>query len=102
MSYISNDPKDAMKKVQVMTQATLDEEAKLLSNVKLQVLNNAKLLGAPMNSGKTKNIIPAFMAGLVFSIGLAIFLELLNNTIKDEEDVAKYLEIPVVGVMPKY
>lgn len=101
MTYTSNDQNDAVKKVQVMAQAVLEEESKLLSNVSLQILDNAKLTGASAKPDK-KNSMLAIMAGLAVSIGLAIFLELLNKTIKDEEDVSKYLGIPVVGVIPKY
>ncbi len=40
------------------------------------------------------------LVGLVMGIGLAFFFEYLDNTIKSVEDVNKYLEAPVLGVIP--
>lgn len=42
------------------------------------------------------------MLGLVLSVGVVVLRELLDNRIKSEEDVRKYLELPVIGVIPDY
>ena len=39
--------------------------------------------------------------GLVFGIGLAFFLEYLDTSVKTLEDVERYLQIPVLAVVPK-
>jgi capsular exopolysaccharide synthesis family protein len=50
--------------------------------------------------------VPAYMAlaalvGLVIGIGLAFFIEYLDTSVKTLDDVEKYLEIPVLAVIPK-
>ena len=35
-------------------------------------------------------------------MGVVILREMLDNKIKSEEDVRKYLEMPVIGVIPDY
>jgi succinoglycan biosynthesis transport protein ExoP len=41
------------------------------------------------------------VVGLVFGIGLAFFLEYLDTSVKSLEDVERYLEVPVLAVIPK-
>jgi capsular polysaccharide biosynthesis protein len=49
---------------------------------------------------KKLNIAVAFLLGLMASVALAFVLEFLDNTIKNPEDVARYLDLPVMGVIP--
>lgn len=41
------------------------------------------------------------VVGLIFGIGLAFFLEYLDTSVKTLEDVERYLEVPVLAVIPK-
>jgi hypothetical protein len=41
MSFMSNDPKDAVKKVQVMSQTFIEESNRMLTNGKLQIMDGA-------------------------------------------------------------
>ena len=40
------------------------------------------------------------MVGLLGGIGLAFFLEYLDNTIKSHEDVTRVLQVPFLGIIP--
>jgi capsular exopolysaccharide synthesis family protein len=46
------------------------------------------------------NILLAAVVGLLGGIGLAFFLEYLDNTVKTQEDVQRYLQIPFLGIVP--
>ena len=50
--------------------------------------------------------VPAYMAlaalvGLVVGVGLAFFIEYLDTSVKTLDDVERYLQIPVLAVIPK-
>lgn len=50
--------------------------------------------------------VPAYIAlaafvGIVVGVGLAFFLEYLDTSVKTLEDVEKFLEVPVLAVIPK-
>ncbi|TEB13918.1 cryptic autophosphorylating protein tyrosine kinase Etk [Pelotomaculum sp. FP] len=49
---------------------------------------------------KQMNIAVAFLLGLMASVALAFALEFLDNTIKNPEDVARHLDLPVMGMIP--
>jgi capsular exopolysaccharide synthesis family protein len=42
----------------------------------------------------------AFMVSLAGSVGLVFLLEYLDNTIKNVEDVSRYIQLPALGVIP--
>lgn len=45
-------------------------------------------------------ILAAFMLSLVAGVGLAFFLDYLDNTIKTVEDVSRYAQLPALSVIP--
>jgi capsular polysaccharide biosynthesis protein len=53
-----------------------------------------------VSPNKRMNIAVAFLLGLMASAALAFVLEFLDNTIKTPEDVARHLDLPVMGVIP--
>jgi capsular exopolysaccharide synthesis family protein len=56
----------------------------------------------PAKPNKMLNIAVAFTLGLIIFIPLAFILELLDYKIKSPEDVEKYLNLPVLGVIPYF
>ncbi|MBP3041343.1 capsular biosynthesis protein [Bacillaceae bacterium Marseille-Q3522] len=54
---------------------------------------------APVSPRPTLNIAIAFVVGLMAGVGIAFLLEYLDNTIKNETDVEKLLQLPVLGVI---
>ena len=55
----------------------------------------------PILPNKKKNLMMGIIMGLAGGILLALFLEYLDQTIRTEEDIQKYLDIPVLSVIPK-
>jgi capsular exopolysaccharide synthesis family protein len=56
--------------------------------------------------GPAKPNVPAYMAlaglvGIVVGVGLAFFIEYLDTSVKTLDDVERYLQIPVLAVIPK-
>jgi polysaccharide biosynthesis transport protein len=55
----------------------------------------------PSSPNVTLNLILGAVVGLVFGIGIAFFLEYLDTSVKTLEDVERYLQVPVLAVIPK-
>lgn len=47
-----------------------------------------------------KNVIMGFLAGVVLVAGIVVVLELLDETVKNEDDIERYLGIPTFAVVP--
>lgn len=55
----------------------------------------------PSSPNVSLNLILGAVVGLIFGIGIAFFLEYLDTSVKTLEDVERYLQIPVLAVIPK-
>ena len=55
----------------------------------------------PVSPNVTLNLILGAVVGLIFGVGIAFFLEYLDTSVKTLEDVERYLQVPVLAVVPK-
>jgi len=83
--------------------AAFVEESKLVfpTGGDIQIMDKPQLPKSPVKPNKILNIAIAFLIGLMASVGLTFVLEFLDRSIKTEEDVARYIDIPVIGIIPK-
>jgi len=70
-----------------------------VSNV--SIVDPARIPDVPFKPKKRLNILLAMVVGLTMGIGLAFFLEYLDDTIKTPEEVERYLKIPFLGYIGK-
>jgi capsular polysaccharide biosynthesis protein len=67
----------------------------------IQVMDKATVPKQAISPNKKLNLAIAFFIGLMVSIGIVFLLEYMDNTIKTESDVEKYINLPVLGIIPK-
>lgn len=83
---------------------TFQKEIKAIMNVdNVSVLAKAEINDnpTPVKPNPIMNIAIAVVVGLMAGIGLAFLLEFLDTTIKDEDDIEKILELPILGSIQK-
>lgn len=68
----------------------------------VKLISQASANPDPVSPNVKRNTAVAAMLGLALSLGVIILREMLDNKIKTEEDVRKYLDMPVIGVIPDY
>jgi len=74
--------------------------AQLLNN-NIRVLDKAQVPMGAIRPRKGLNLLIGILAGLVMGIGLAFFLEYLDNTVKTTEDVENFLKLHILSIIPK-
>jgi capsular polysaccharide biosynthesis protein len=67
----------------------------------IQILDSPKVPEEPIKPKKLLNISIAFILGIMASIGTVFVLEYTDTTIKNKNDVERYLDMPVIGIIPK-
>jgi capsular exopolysaccharide synthesis family protein len=70
------------------------------SNV--SIIDQAEPPRAPSKPQKKKSLLLSALMGLMGGVGLALFLEYLDNTLKTPEEVERYLRLPNLGVVPDF
>src|SRR5580698_6083708 len=66
----------------------------------IRVVDPALVPSSPSRPQKARNIVLAFLVGLVGGIGLALFREYLDNTVKSPDDVEALTGLPSLAVVP--
>jgi succinoglycan biosynthesis transport protein ExoP len=67
----------------------------------IRVVDPASVPDEPVKPRKARDISLGALIGFVLSIGLAFFLEYLDNTLKTPDDVRTHLGAPLLGVIPE-
>ncbi len=67
----------------------------------IAVHDNPVLAEKPVSPKVELNLILGLVVGLVFGVGIAFFLEYIDTSVKSLEDVERYLQVPVLAVIPK-
>ncbi|MCY9006789.1 YveK family protein [Peribacillus frigoritolerans] len=72
-----------------------------VDNVSILAKAEIKENPTPVKPNPLLNIAIAIVVGLMAGIGLAFLLEYMDNTIKDEDDIERLLELPILGSIQK-
>jgi capsular exopolysaccharide synthesis family protein len=57
---------------------------------------------APIRPRKALNLAAGILLGLFLGLGTVFFIDYLDNTIKSSEDVERFLNLPLLAMVPKY
>ena len=79
------------------------KEASLTEDIRtgnIRVIDPAQIPKGPVKPKKLQNILLAIIVGLSLGVGLAFFLEYIDNTIKLPDEVTGILKIPYLGPVP--
>ncbi|MGA9771250.1 MAG: polysaccharide biosynthesis tyrosine autokinase [Blastocatellia bacterium] len=66
----------------------------------LRMIQPARVPHAPIGPGKIRTILFGLLLSCAGGIGLAFFLEYIDNSIKTVEDIGRYVKLPALGVIP--
>ncbi|MBX4270572.1 YveK family protein [Clostridium estertheticum] len=96
------DPEEAFKVVNAISTSFVESTKKVYpTGGDIQVMDKAVIPLKPISPNKKLNLVIGLFLGLMLSLGVVFLLEYMDNTIKTESDVEKYLALPVLGVIPR-
>ncbi len=70
-------------------------------NISISILDPAQLPKRPVKPKRTLYTLLGAIFGLLLGLGLAFWLDFMDHTFKTVEEVEFYLDLPVLGVIPK-
>ena len=102
VTVTSDNPEWARQVCEQITQISPDVILEAVEAGSVKVISNASISPKPVSPNVSRNTALGAVAGLVISVGIVFLMVLLDNKINNEEDVSKYLDLTVVGVIPEY
>jgi capsular exopolysaccharide synthesis family protein len=85
----------------------LQEKSKELGALKgieggdfISLIDKAYVPNSPAKPNKLLNVFLGLIVGITGGLGMAFFQEHLDNTIKSQEDIEEFLEVPLLGTIP--
>jgi len=79
------------------------KESNIMGNLdvsNIRIAEKAPLPVRPIKPKKKLNVILSIVLGLLTGIGLSFFWEYLDRSLRTEEDIERYLALPVLSVVP--
>ncbi len=67
----------------------------------IRVVEDAILPTRPIGLAKRRNLLVAIIFGLIFGVGGSFLREYTDRSLRSEEDVERYLDIPLLSVIPR-
>jgi succinoglycan biosynthesis transport protein ExoP len=74
--------------------------AQELKSSNIRIVDAAVVPRGPIRPQKRRDVGFGLLLGAVLSVGLAFFLDYLDNTLKTPDDVRNHLGVPLLGVIP--
>lgn len=101
ITVIDNEHQQAVKIANTLVEIVQDEIPSLINVDNINVLSEAKNVEnpSPIKPNKVLNIAVGTVLGIILGIGVTFLIEILDTTIKDENDVEEILHIPMMGVV---
>ncbi|MBN2285854.1 MAG: hypothetical protein JXQ26_05005 [Tissierellales bacterium] len=100
ISVSDTDPERASLIANTIAEVFVKEVIRILKADNVETIDRAIPNQAPINIKLGLNAAISLVLGLMLGVFIAFALEYLDHTIKTEEDVKKYLDLPVLGAIP--
>ena len=95
-------PKLAADIANEITLVFIEDVKRVMRVENIQVIDEAQVPTKPVSPKPVLNISIAGILGFMIGVFISFLKEYLDNTIKSYEDVEKYLELQVLGAIPKF
>jgi capsular polysaccharide biosynthesis protein len=100
LSVKDTDPQEASDIANEITKVAPDIIIKTVKAGSVEIISPAKSSDIPVSPNIPLYTAIAFIIGIVISVLFSFAIELLDNSFSSEEDVKKYLELAVIGIIP--
>ena len=95
------DPVVACNLANAMAEVTSDRVAEVMNTDKPNVVEEAIVMDKPVSPSVLKNTVLGGIVGVILVMGIVFINFMLDDRIKTEEDITKYLELNTLASIPK-
>lgn len=100
LTMIGGDEVTTGEYLDAVIDAFFEKSKEIYPEGNLSIFDNPITNMIPINQNTKTTIAVGFLLGIMVSVGIVFLMAYMDNTIKKEEEVEKYLGIPVIGSIP--
>lgn len=102
LTVINENPDTAQSIAEKYTDIFIERISKIttVKNVIVKAIDKPELPQKPVGPNKALLVAMAFFLGITGSLGIVFIKEALSTKLRSSEDIEKYLELKVLGVIP--
>lgn len=100
LSAEMTDPETAKDVVDELAEVSSEYIGEKMEVTPPKIIEDGELPTMMTSPNMQKNIILGFLLGAFLICAITVIFEILNDTIQNEEDIEKYLNVPVLAVVP--
>lgn len=93
-------PELAMDIANKLAEVFMKDVKRIMKVDNVQVIDKAEIPFTPVKPRPKLNIIIAGFLGIMVGLGIVFLIEYLDNSIKTPDDISRYLDMPVIGIIP--
>ncbi|OUP82408.1 polysaccharide export protein [Lachnoclostridium sp. An169] len=100
LTVTNSDPQMAKEIVDTLSRVSSDFIGDQMEIVGPKIIEEGEVPTAQTSPSLKKNVMLGAIAGFVLAAGVIVLMTILNDTIKSEDDIEKYLGIPTLANIP--
>lgn len=98
---VKSDSKEESASIANAIASVFSDRIKDIYNIEnLSIIEKAEIPSNPYNIDVIKQMMIITILGLILALGTVFVIYYFDTTVKDEEDIDKALELPILGVVP--
>lgn len=98
---VKSDSKEESASIANAIASVFSDRIKDIYNIEnLSIIEKAEIPSNPYNIDVIKQMMIITILGIILAIGTVFVIYYFDTTVKDEEDIDKALELPILGVVP--
>jgi capsular polysaccharide biosynthesis protein len=100
ITVTSTDPQEAEKIANTICEVLPDRIAEIIDGSSGRIVDYAVMPAASSSPGPSSYVSKGLLLGFLFSCALLILLELMDEQIRDEDNLLETYDLPILAVVP--
>lgn len=102
LNMVTYDKEQGKEVLEALTEELIETSNKLIPNGSISVLTSPRVPSAPFSPNRKMYVLVTLIASLLVSSSIVVFIEYMDSSVKNKDEIESLLGVPVIGMVPEY